>query len=122
MAKQSRHAVDPAGRITAVTAIAALGSPVRQEIIDTVELLGGKATIAELAAQLGRPADGLYYHVRRLVAVGLLIGSGSPEVYRIPTARPLTLDYAAPAPVRRTIAGRPIWTAEKCREPGSRAG
>ena len=57
MAKQSR-VVDRSGRIRSARAIAALASPVRQEIIDTVELLGGSATIAELASQLGRPADG----------------------------------------------------------------
>ncbi|HET9620627.1 MAG TPA: helix-turn-helix domain-containing protein, partial [Kofleriaceae bacterium] len=51
------------GKIVEPRAIAALASPVRQEILDTVEALGGTATIAELAAQLGRPADGLYYHV-----------------------------------------------------------
>lgn len=103
-----KHVVDRSGRIRSARAIGALGSPVRQEIIDTVELLGGSATIAELAAQLGRPADGLYYHVRKLVAVGLLqIRGGSPEVYRTPTRHQLTLAYdaeLAPA-VRRTIAG-----------------
>jgi hypothetical protein len=95
--------VDRAGRITSARAIGSLASPVRQEIVDTVEALGG-ATIAELAVQLGRPADGLYYHVRRLVRDGLLAGSGSPEVYRTPR-RPLHLDYERdPAAVRRVIA------------------
>jgi hypothetical protein len=97
-------ATDRTGRITSVAAIAALASPVRQEIIDTVEALGS-ATIAELAAELGRPADGLYYHVRRLVRVGLLVGRGSPEVYRTPSSRELRLDYAIdPGAVRRVIA------------------
>ena len=87
-----------------MAAITALASPVRQEIVDTVEALGGGATIAELAAELGRPADGLYYHVRRLVTAGLLVGSGTPEVYRTP-ARGLRLDYARDAAaVRRVIA------------------
>lgn len=105
--KQSR-AVDRSGQITSARAIAALASPVRQEIIDTIELLDGSATIAELAAQLGRPADGLYYHVSKLIAVGLLQPAGGlPGVYRTPTRRRLALDYnpeLAPA-VRRTIAG-----------------
>ena len=105
MAKQSR-VVDPAGRIRSARAIAALASPVRQEIIDTVELLGGSATIAELASQLGRPADGFYYHVRKLVAVGLLqVSGGSPEVYHTPSRKNLALDYEAEAAVRRVIAG-----------------
>jgi DNA-binding transcriptional ArsR family regulator len=96
-------AVDRTGRITGKSAIAALASPVRQEIIDTVEALGS-ATIAELAVQLGRPADGLYYHVRRLVRAGLLVGNGSG--YRTPPATgPLRLDYDRdPAAVRRVIA------------------
>ncbi len=95
-------AIDRTGRITGAAAVAALASPVRQEIIDTIEALGG-ATIAELASQLGRPADGLYYHVRRLVRAGLLVGRGSPEVYRTPKA--LRLDYRRDVPaIRRVIA------------------
>ena len=61
-----------AGRITDAAAIGALASPVRQELFDTLEALGGVATIAELAEQLGRPADGLYYHVDLLRRAGLL--------------------------------------------------
>lgn len=56
----------------AAGALAALVSPVRQEIVDTVEALGGEAAVADIAAQLGRPADGIYYHLRRLVAAGVL--------------------------------------------------
>ena len=99
-------AVDNSGRITGRSATAALASPVRQEIVDTIEALGG-ATIAELAGHLGRPADGLYYHVRRLVRAGLLVGAGAPEVYRTPATRgPLRLDYHLDAAaVRRVIAG-----------------
>lgn len=52
--------------------IGLLASPTRIEIIDTLEALGGPVTVAELAAQLGRPADGLYYHLRQLVAGGLV--------------------------------------------------
>jgi DNA-binding transcriptional ArsR family regulator len=63
------------GRITDAAAIATLASPVRQELFDTLEALGGVATIAELAEQLGRPADGLYYHVDLLRRAGLLIAA-----------------------------------------------
>ena len=49
-----------------------LSSPVRQEILDTMAALGGVASVAALAEQLGRPADGLYYHVRALISGGLL--------------------------------------------------
>ncbi|TCQ01725.1 winged helix-turn-helix domain-containing protein [Sphingomonas sp. PP-CC-3A-396] len=49
-----------------------LSSSVRQEIVDTLAALGGEAGVASLADQLGRPADGLYYHLRALVAGGLV--------------------------------------------------
>ena len=49
-----------------------LSSPVRQEILDTLTTLGGQASVAALAEQLGRPADGLYYHLRALVRGGLV--------------------------------------------------
>jgi len=56
-----------------------LASPTRIELIDTLEALGGEATVAELAAQLGRPADGLYYHLRQLAAGGLIVEEESAE-------------------------------------------
>lgn len=49
-----------------------LSSPVRQEVVDTLAALGGEASVAVLAEQLGRPADGLYYHLRALVRGGLV--------------------------------------------------
>jgi len=63
------------GLIADPSAITVLASPVRQELVDTVEALGGVATIAELAEQLGRPADGLYYHVEILRRAGLLVAA-----------------------------------------------
>jgi DNA-binding transcriptional ArsR family regulator len=62
-----------------------LASPTRIEIVDTLESLGGEATVAELAAQLGRPADGLYYHLRQLADGGLLIETATPEGRRYRT-------------------------------------
>jgi DNA-binding transcriptional ArsR family regulator len=62
-----------------------LASPTRIEIVDTLESLGGEATVAELAAQLGRPADGLYYHLRQLAEGGLLIEEATPEGRRYRT-------------------------------------
>lgn len=56
-----------------VDEIEVLASPARIEIIDTLEALGGEASVAELAAQLGRPADGLYYHLRQLAAARLVV-------------------------------------------------
>lgn len=56
--------------------VEALASPVRQEIVDAAQALGA-CSIAQIAAAIGRPADGLYYHVKHLVAVGLLEEAGS---------------------------------------------
>jgi DNA-binding transcriptional ArsR family regulator len=50
----------------------ALASAVRVEIVDALAG-GGPATMAELAERLGRPQDGLYFHVRQLLRVGLLL-------------------------------------------------
>lgn len=60
------------GAVERANEIELLASPTRIELIDTLEALGGEATVAELAAQLGRPADGLYYHLRQLAAGGLI--------------------------------------------------
>ena len=56
-----------------------LASPTRIELVDTLEALGGEASVAELAAQLGRPADGLYYHLRQLAAGGLIVEETSAD-------------------------------------------
>jgi len=66
-----------------------LVSPTRIEIVDTLEALGGEASVAELAAQLGRPADGLYYHLRQLAAGGLVEEEAALDGrrYRLPTRR-----------------------------------
>ena len=56
--------------------IEALGSPARQEVIDGLQALG-PCSIAELAESLGRAADSLYYHVRKLERVGLVVQRGS---------------------------------------------
>jgi len=69
--------------------IALLASPARLELVDTLDALGGEATVAELAVQLGRPVAGLYYHLQRLARAGLideLAGSGSARRYRVPPA------------------------------------
>jgi len=61
--------------ITRPQQVRALASGIRQEIVDAAEVLG-PCSIADLAAALGRPADGLYYHVRLLMRVGLLVEAG----------------------------------------------
>jgi DNA-binding transcriptional ArsR family regulator len=49
-----------------------LSSAVRQEIVDTLAALGAEASVAAMAEHLGRPADGLYYHLRALIDGGLV--------------------------------------------------
>src|SRR5512143_3008332 len=66
------------GVIEQGAALDALISPVRQEIVDTIESIGGDVAVADIAAQLGRPADGLYYHLRRLVNAGVLREGADP--------------------------------------------
>lgn len=61
--------------------ISSLASPVRQEIVDTVKALG-PCSVAEVADELGRPADGLYYHLRRLLRSGLLVEAGERAAAR----------------------------------------
>lgn len=75
-----------------------LGSAVRQELVDTLAALGGEADVAELAEQLGRPADGLYYHLRVLAAGGLLEEvpaiDGSERRYRLASGAGTSLRLA----------------------------
>jgi DNA-binding transcriptional ArsR family regulator len=89
-------------RIREAGQIALFDSPVRQDIVDTLEALGGEADVATVAAQLGRPPDGLYYHFQLLLEGGLLQaleGEGGGRRYRIGTRRgtALKLDYRGDA-------------------------
>ncbi len=84
--------------ITDPRQIEALASPVRQEIVDVVHATG-PSSAGEIAEMLGRTQDGLYYHVRMLLGVGLLREVGSREtsrrdeaLYDVP-GRPLRLRY-----------------------------
>lgn len=81
--------------------LAALESAVRQEIIDTIQAAGPLAA-PEISALLGRPADALYYHLRRLTNVGLLVitetrrsGRRDEAVYDL-AGHPLVLEYPVP--------------------------
>jgi DNA-binding transcriptional ArsR family regulator len=84
-------------RIEQLKQIRALASPARQDLVDAVAS-EGPCTIAELAERVGRPADALYHHVRRLVATGLLV----EESVRREAGRPA---------VRLTVPGRPMMIA-----------
>ena len=59
--------------------IEVLASPVRQEIVDTLAALGGQVSAAELALQLGKHVDGLYYHLKVLCRAGLVVESENDE-------------------------------------------
>lgn len=88
----------PQGNIVeAAEQIELLASPARIEIMDTLEVLGGAVTVAELAAAMGRAADGLYYHLRQLAEGGLIEEEELPtgRAYRTRTrpGRRLTLRY-----------------------------
>ena len=78
--------------------LAAIRSPVRQEIVDA---LAGTAirTVAEIASMLGRSPHSLYHHVRVLERVGLILNMGIERRNR----RDETL-YATPA--RRLLIHR----------------
>jgi hypothetical protein len=78
--------------------LAALASPARQEVVDGMAA-AGPCAVSELAAQLGRPADSLYYHVRKLESLGMLVrvgermsGPRAEVVYDVP-GRPMRLRY-----------------------------
>jgi DNA-binding transcriptional ArsR family regulator len=84
--------------ITDPEQIRLLSSPVRQEMVDTLAALGGEASAAAVAEQLGRPADGLYYHLRALVRGGLVrevTDAGGERRYRLAgeSDAPLRLAY-----------------------------
>ncbi|MEO5625865.1 MAG: helix-turn-helix domain-containing protein [Dokdonella sp.] len=66
MAQKKRGVIEDADEI------GLLASPARIEIVDTLEAHGSAISVAELAQQLGRPADGLYYHLRQLADGGLI--------------------------------------------------
>jgi DNA-binding transcriptional ArsR family regulator len=112
-------------------ALAALVSPVRQEIVDTIEALGGDAAVADIAARLGRPADGIYYHLRRLVDAGVLRegdDDGSGRRYRTvaPRGRRVHLKYgrgtrANNATVEKVVGGM-LRTAERDFDRALRSG
>jgi hypothetical protein len=56
--------------------LAVLRSPVRQEMLDVFARWGRPVSLTQVAAMLGRPADGLYYHARLLERSGLLRTTG----------------------------------------------
>jgi len=127
------HKRTDGGMIDNAAALSALVSTVRQEIVDTIEAIGGEAAVADIAAQLGRPADGLYYHLRRLVDGGVLRegddpGDGRGRRYRTAASRGqrVQLRYgrgsrANQATVEKVVGGM-LRTAERDFERALRSG
>ena len=71
--------------------------PARLEIYESLQV-HGPSSIADLARRLGRPADALYYHVRKLLSVGVIeerpqeAGSGSGRPGKVYAATSEGLD------------------------------
>ena len=66
----------------------ALTSPVRSQLVQALQAVG-RASAKELATLLGRLPESLYYHLRELVRVGLVV-----EVERRPSGRHPEAVYA----------------------------
>lgn len=77
--------------------IRALESPMRQEIVDAITAIG-PCSITELASYLGRAADSLYFHVKKLVKVRLV-----QEVEKRKEGRHEWAIYSMPGRVARII-------------------
>lgn len=52
-------------------ALSELVKPARLEVYEGLQV-AGPSSIADLARRLGRPADSLYYHVKKLLAIGVV--------------------------------------------------
>lgn len=91
--------------------LAALASPIRQEILDVLAGIPG-SSVATIAAALGRPPDALYYHLRTLVRVGLVVPAGwgrgrSKALYRT-VAPELRIAYDPSSPANASRVGRAV--------------
>jgi hypothetical protein len=101
--------------ITRIDQMRILSSPIRQELLDVLARMGA-VSLAEVGAVLGRPADGLYYHVRLLEgadlvkSVGTRTRGGRQEALFRAVAPAFALRYAA-APASRARAVTAIVTA-----------
>lgn len=99
--------------VTRTDAIRLLASPLRQSIVD-LTVGHGALSVAELSELLGKPADRLYYHVKRLAAVGLLIDTeqqptnGRPQTLFDVPARPVMLRYQPGSPTNRKAVQRVV--------------
>jgi hypothetical protein len=84
---------DERARAAAELRLSALTSPLRIELIGAIKE-AKTCSIRELAERMGRPADGLYHHVRLLLGAGVLVevetrkvGRRSESVYALASPR-----------------------------------
>lgn len=75
------HETRPLYSIERPDQLRALASPVRQRVMAGFEALG-RCTVRELADHLGMTPESLYYHVRGLVRVGLVVDAGKQPTDR----------------------------------------
>ncbi len=61
--------------------VAALASPVRCQIVDCLTV-HGPSSVREVAARMSRTPESLYYHVKALVAAGLVLLQSTRKVNR----------------------------------------
>lgn len=106
--------------------IRALVSPIRQDILDAVTAIG-PCSVAELAAALGKPADGLYYHIKRLLGVRLLMEvrsdeSGRGELRLDVAHKSFYLDYKPANRTNKTAVLRVIGAMMRSAERAFRRG
>lgn len=92
-------------RIQDARLVEALTSPARQEVVDGLQSLG-PASVAELADALGRAPDSLYYHLRKLERVGLVVqrgtrGEGARAEVLYDTPGRLVIDFEPSTPRER---------------------
>lgn len=89
----------------------ALSSPIRIEVIETFQTRG-QLSVRELAQAMDRTPDSLYYHVRKLVAVGVLVvaekrrsGAREEAVYGL-AAPVIAMPYRPESPSNRAAYER----------------
>lgn len=92
MSKKARNTPGGILQVRDAVQLRALGTVVRQEIIDAVRHLD-TFSVSDVAREMGRPADSLYFHMRILEKAGLI----RPQGERVTDRRPETL-YATCAP------------------------
>src|SRR5262245_8973758 len=107
--------------LSQVRQIKAVASPVRAALIDALEVLG-PASIVQLAAALGYPPDGIYYHFRVLERSGLVVRIGAGKAARAARfdlpGHPATLRYRLDDSHQGRAIAKVVATMLRCAERG----